>query len=134
MHMETFGRRCEHARSRPLLRPQANPRENPFLASHKFTEKSPMSLRVNFSRENFHARYPGFVDLALILIRGHKFARVYTSLRQLLRERCGTIITAGEDILSTGVDALPETFVTFVHFNNVILSEAKNLGSIWGHG
>jgi hypothetical protein len=37
-------------------------------APHKFPEAPTMPLRVNFSRENFHARYPGVLDLALVLI------------------------------------------------------------------
>ena len=38
-----------------------------------------MTLWVNFSRENFHARYPSFFDLALVLVGGREFARVHTS-------------------------------------------------------
>jgi hypothetical protein len=45
-----------------------------------------MTLRVNFSRENFHARNPGFFDLALVLVSDYEFARVHASLRQFLRE------------------------------------------------
>jgi hypothetical protein len=45
-----------------------------------------MTLRVNFSREDFHARNPGFFDLALAFVGGHEFARVHASLRQFLRE------------------------------------------------
>jgi hypothetical protein len=69
-----------------LLRPQADPRENPFVTAHKFAEAPTMSLRVNFSREDFYAGNPDFFDLALTSVGGHKFARVYASLRQLLRE------------------------------------------------
>jgi hypothetical protein len=45
-----------------------------------------MTLRVNFSREDFHARYPDFFDLALVLVYGHESTRIHTSLRQFLRE------------------------------------------------
>src|SRR4029077_18785038 len=99
MDVETFRSRRKHTRSRPLLRPQANPRENSFVAPHKFPEAPTMTLRVNFSRENFHARYPGFFDLALVLVGDHEFARVHASLRQFLRERCCAIITRGECVL-----------------------------------
>ena len=81
MHVETFCRVCEHPRSRPLLRPEANLRENPFVAPHKFREAPTMPLRINFARENFHARYPDFFDLALVPVGSHKFARVHASLR-----------------------------------------------------
>jgi hypothetical protein len=69
-----------------LLRPEANPRQNPFVAPNKFAEASTVTLRVNFPRENFHAGYPRFFDLALAFVGDHEFARVYASLRQLLRE------------------------------------------------
>src|SRR4029450_3678885 len=71
MHMEAFSRDSKHARRRPLLRPETNPRENPFVAPHKLPEAPTMPLRVNSSRENFHARYPGFFDVALVLVGGH---------------------------------------------------------------
>jgi hypothetical protein len=45
-----------------------------------------MTLRVNFSREDFHARNPGFFDLALVFVRADELARVHASLRQFLRE------------------------------------------------
>jgi hypothetical protein len=86
MHVKTFRREREHSRSRPLLRPQANPSENSFVAPHKFPEAPTMTLRVNFSREDFHARYPGFFDLALAFVGRHEVARVHASLRQFLRE------------------------------------------------
>jgi hypothetical protein len=63
-----------------LLGPQANPRENAFVAPHKFSKKSTMSLRVNFSRENFNARDPSLLNLALAPIRSREFARIYASL------------------------------------------------------
>ena len=87
-----------------------------------------MTLRMNFSRENFHARYPGFCDLALALISNDEFTRVHPSLRQFLRERRLAVITRAKRVLSSRVDPLPEVGF-FVHFTSVILSEAKNLGS-----
>src|SRR6476661_10223181 len=108
MYVETFRRVREHLRSRPLLRPQTDPSENPFVAPHKFPEAPTMTLRINFSRENFHARYPDFFDLTLVLVGGHEFARVHASLRQFLRERCRAIITRRECILGARVDPLPE--------------------------
>src|SRR5690349_3720174 len=107
MHVEAFRRRRKHARSRPLLRPQPDACENPFLASDEFTKKSAMSLWINLSRKNFHTRYPGFFDLALGFVGGHKFAGIYPSLCQLLREGCDAIITAGKCTLCTGFNALP---------------------------
>src|SRR6478752_7255032 len=106
MHMETFRRVCEHPRSRPLLRPQADPSENPLVAPHKFPEAPTMTLRVNSSCENFHARYPCFFDLTPVLVGGHEFARVHASLRQFLRERCRVIITRAECVLGARVDPL----------------------------
>src|SRR6478735_8294156 len=86
MHVETFRRVREHPRSRPLLWPETDPSENPFVAPHKFPEAPTMSLRVNFSCEDFHARYPGFFDLALAFVGSHESARVHASLGQFLRE------------------------------------------------
>ena len=40
--------------------------ENAFVAPDKFAEESPMTLRVNLSRKNFHARNPRFIDIALL--------------------------------------------------------------------
>jgi hypothetical protein len=130
MHVETFSRGRKHARSRPLLRPQSNPRENPFIAPHQFPEAPTMPLRVNLSRENFHARYPSFFHIALILVRGHEFARVHASLRQLLRERCRAIITRCECVLTRRINPLPEICFALGHLPNVILipqEREKNL-------
>src|SRR5262245_56905054 len=115
MHVETVGRKREHARRRPLLRPKADPRENSLLASHKFAKEPAASLWINFSRENFYARYPGFLDLALVLVGSQKLACINASLRQLLRERCGTIITRCQCLLSSRIDALPKVVFSFVH-------------------
>jgi hypothetical protein len=60
--------------------PEANPRENALVAPYKFAEKSTVPLRVNFSRENFHARDPRILNLALAPIRGREFARIHASL------------------------------------------------------
>ena len=80
MHVKTFGGRRKHARSRPLFRPQPDLFENPFVASDKFAKASTMALRINLSRENFHARYPRIFDLALIPVRGHELAGVDPAL------------------------------------------------------
>jgi hypothetical protein len=63
-----------------LLRPEANLRENPFVASHKFAKEPAMTLRVNLSRKNFHSRDPGFFNLTLVPVRVHKFAGIHASL------------------------------------------------------
>jgi hypothetical protein len=110
-----------------LLRPQADPRENPFVTPNKFAEAPTMTLWVNFSREDFHAWNPSFFDLALVFIGNHKFARVYASLGQFLRKRFRAVITGGEGALSGRVDPVPEISFAISHFTNVILSEAKNL-------
>ena len=80
MHVKTLGSSRKHPRSRPLLGPETNPRENAFLAPYKFAEKSTVPLRVNFSRENFHARNPSILNLALTPIRSGEFACVHASL------------------------------------------------------
>ena len=116
MHVETFYRVCEHPRSRPLLWPEANLRENPFVAPHKFAKEPPVPLRVNLSWENFHAWDPGFFDVTLVPVRGHKFNGVQASSRKLLCERCAPIITGLECILRAGVDALPKIFFVLAHF------------------
>ena len=64
MHMETFCRVCKHPRSRPLLRPEANLRENPFVPPHQFAKETAVTLWVNLSRENFHAWDPRVFNLA----------------------------------------------------------------------
>jgi hypothetical protein len=63
-----------------LLGPKTDPRKNTFVAPYKFAEKSTVPLRVNSSRENFNARDPSIVNLALTPIRSREFARVHTSL------------------------------------------------------
>jgi len=63
-----------------LLGPEANPRENAFVEPYKFAKKSTVPLWVNFSRENFHARDPSILNLALAPIRSREFARVQASL------------------------------------------------------
>jgi hypothetical protein len=67
-----------------------------------------MPLRVNFSCENFHARYPRFFDVASDLVGGHEFARIHASLRQLLREGSRAIITRRECVFSSQINPLPK--------------------------
>src|SRR6516165_3941554 len=64
---------------------------------------------------DFHTGYPGFFDLALVLVGSHDFARVHASLRQFLRERCCAIITSGKCLFSARVDPLPEVFFALFH-------------------
>ena len=80
MHVKTLGSSRKHPRSRPLLGPETNLRENAFVAPYKFAKKSTVPLRVNFSRENFNAWDPSFLNLALAPIRSREFARVHASL------------------------------------------------------
>src|SRR5947199_5181416 len=80
MHVETFCRVPKHSRSRPLLRPKRNRCQDSFVAPHKFAKESSMRLRVNLSRENFHARNPCVLDLALIPIRRQQLASLDTAL------------------------------------------------------
>src|SRR5207249_10995187 len=96
MHMKTFCRVCKHPRSRPLLRPQTNTRENSFVAAHKLTKDSPMTLRINLSGENFHTRNPSFIDVALLPIRGQKLGGLDASLRELLRKRARAIVASAQ--------------------------------------
>jgi hypothetical protein len=72
MRRRWWGRRAQ---------PQADPGDNPVFTRKKFPEAPAMTLRVNFSRQNLHARNPCFFDLALFLVSGHEFARVHVSLR-----------------------------------------------------
>ena len=58
MHMKSLGAGCKHACGRPLLRPKSDLRQDSFVTSDKFTENSAMTLRMNFSWKNFHARNP----------------------------------------------------------------------------
>jgi hypothetical protein len=62
-----------------LLGPEANPCENAFVAPYKFAKKSTVPLRVNFSRENFNARDPSILNLALAPICSREFASVQAS-------------------------------------------------------
>jgi hypothetical protein len=80
MHVKPLGSPRKHSRSRPLLRPEANLRENAFVAPYKFAKKSTVPLRVNFSRENFHAWDPSFLYLALAPIGSGELTRVHASL------------------------------------------------------
>src|SRR6266496_5025108 len=116
VHMKPFGAVCKHARSRPLLRPKSDLRQNSIVTSDKFTENSAMTLRMDCARENFHARDPGFLDLPLAAVRRHKFAGIHTSSRKFLCERCGAIVTRPKRILSAGFDALPKIFFALAHF------------------
>ena len=84
--METFCGVRKHPRSRPLLRPEANLRENAFVAPHKFAKGSPVTLGVNLSQEDFHPRDPGLLYLALVPVRSHKFTCIHSSFRQLVRK------------------------------------------------
>jgi hypothetical protein len=86
-----------------------------------------MALRVNLSCENFHARDPCFLDLALAPVRGQQLAGLDTPLSKLLHKRHGAIITRTDCASSIRVDTLPEALFAFGHFTNLILSEAKNL-------
>src|SRR5205809_5127198 len=72
-------------------------------------------LRVNFSSENLHTWDPGFVNVALVSIRGDKFARLQASLRKLLSERRGAIVTSVKIVSGTGLDTLPEIFFALGH-------------------
>jgi hypothetical protein len=58
------------------FRPEADLRENTFVPSDKFAKKSSVTLWVNFSRENFHAGNPGFVNLGPLLVRSSQLACV----------------------------------------------------------
>src|SRR5512132_2019938 len=58
MHMKSLRALCKHARGRPLLWPKSDFRQHSLIAAAKFTENSAMTLRMNFSWKNFHARNP----------------------------------------------------------------------------
>src|SRR6266699_5141231 len=72
-------------------------------------------LRVNFSSKYLHTWDPSFVNVALVSVRGDKFARLQASLRKLLSERRGAIVTGVEIALRTGLDTLPEIFFALGH-------------------
>src|SRR4029077_9471137 len=63
MYMKSLRALCKHARGRPLLRPKSDFRQHSLIAAAKFTENSAMTLRMNFSWKNFHARDPGALYL-----------------------------------------------------------------------
>src|SRR5437763_15543029 len=107
MHVEPLCRVREHPRSRPLLRPKANLRENPFVASDKFAKQSSVPLRMNFSRENFHAWDPGFLNLTLVAVRADKFTGVQAPSRKCLCEIYTRILTRLECFVSTRILATP---------------------------
>jgi hypothetical protein len=113
--MEAFCCVCKHARSRPLLRPKPNAREDAVISPHKFAKESPVTLRVNFSSENLHARDPSFLNVALISVRDDKFARAHTAVRELLSKRPGAIVTGVEFVSGTGVDTLPQISFSLGH-------------------
>src|SRR5436190_16315335 len=147
MYVETFFGVPKHSRSRPLLRPKANTRKNPFVAPYKFAEESAMTLWVNLSCENFQAWDRCFFDPALRPVRGQQFAGLNAPLSKLLRKRRTAIIASGQRAAGARINALPKIFFSLGHETNVILSEPKlqrsgrnlrgqafNLGSFLGGG
>src|ERR1700760_1128478 len=96
MHVKALSSPRKHTCSRPLVGPEANLRENAFVPSYKFAKKPTLPLRVNFSRENFYAWNPSFLNLLLAPIRPCQFPCVDTSLRKLLSKRCNAVILSVE--------------------------------------
>src|SRR5207249_6738014 len=115
MHVKTFCGLRKHARCRPLLRPKANLRKNPFVPPDKFTERSAMTLRMDFSRKNFHPGNPRFLNLGSLSFRSGKLACLDASLRKFLPERFNAIITGVQCALCTSIDALPQILLRLVH-------------------
>src|SRR5438874_12030108 len=122
MHVKTFRSVRKPSRSRPLLRPQPNTRKNPFVAPYKFAEEPSMTLRVNLSRVDFHAWDRCFLDPALRPVRGHKFAGVHPSLRNLLRKRRTAIIASGQRAAGARINALPKIFFALGHSTLLVMS------------
>jgi hypothetical protein len=115
MHVETLRSVRKHPRSRPLLRPESNPAKNAFVAPHELPKKSSVTLGINRSRENFHARNPRVFDFALLHVCVHKFSGLDPSPSQLLRKRGGAIVASAQSVLSAQVDALPKIFFALAH-------------------
>src|SRR5438093_1441937 len=51
-----------------------------------FGKQSAVTLRMNFSSKNLHTWDPGFLNVALVSVRGDKFARLQASLRKPFSE------------------------------------------------
>ena len=117
MHVKTFCGLRKHARCRPLLRPKADLRKNPFIPPDKFAEKSAMTLRMDFSRKNFHSGNPRFLNLGILPFCSCKLACFDTSLRKFLPKRFNAIITSAQCVLRTRIDALPQILFSLVHFD-----------------
>jgi hypothetical protein len=98
--------------------PEPNLRKNAFVAPHKFAKESAVPLRVDLSRENFDAWNPSFLNFALASIRSSERARVYASLRKLVRERCCVVISGVYTSSCAGINALPKISFLLVHFIN----------------
>src|SRR5207249_1784789 len=117
MHVKTFCGLRKHARCRPLLRPKADLRKNPFVAPDKFGEKSAMTLWMDFSRKNFHPGNPRFLNLGILSFRSGKLACLDASIRKFLPERFNAIIAGAQCALCTSIDALPQILFSLVHFD-----------------
>ena len=83
MNVKTFCRLCEHPCGRPLLRPETDPCQRPFIPPGKFAEQPAMPLRVNRTRENLHAWDPDGGDFRRALVDRGKFAGVDADLADL---------------------------------------------------
>jgi hypothetical protein len=115
MHMKSLRALCKHARGRPLLRPEANPRENPFVAPHKFAEAPTVTLRMNFSWKNFHARNPRALYLWPRTVCRRELAGINTGIRDALRQRACLIIARSEGVSRFIAQAGPQVRVVSVH-------------------
>ena len=86
MNVKTLRRLGEHPGGRPLLRPEPDPCQRPFIATCKFAEQSAMPLRMNGARKNFDPRDPGLAPLpGSAPVCARELAGLDSDLRDALR-------------------------------------------------
>src|SRR5450755_1821529 len=135
--MKTFRRLREHARGRPLLRPEANLRENSFVAPHKFTERTAITLRMNLSGENFDPRNPGLADLLLAPVGGGELTCFDSYVGEQLRKGLRAVVTRDERGACFLAQSLPGLFVVLAHVDltaDLLNEKSIRLRGRFAHG
>src|SRR6266481_7073841 len=117
MDMKSFCAECKHARSRPLLRPKSNFRQDSLVTADKFTKNSAMTLGMDRARKNFHAGNPRALYLRPRPVRLCQFAGRNTCVRDSLRQRAQFIIARTQCISRRLAHAQPQTCFAFVHIS-----------------
>ncbi|PYJ87099.1 MAG: hypothetical protein DME70_07010 [Verrucomicrobia bacterium] len=92
MNVKPFCRLREHPGIRPLRVPKPDPLKDAFVAPDKFAEDATMTLMMNLSRENLHARDSGIAHVRrsvvarhqrLLRVRGESLPKLFVLRRHL---------------------------------------------------